>query len=437
MCETHGKKKDTTRFFSRASRTSQFKCRITMSIQNVASSCYSLFPLVALITIWLGMAGLDWTMRFQRFNWNEGLRWSPAATALSRGPMEPMSRYSNPAVRGGDLTSLAAVKKITERYGEWKPETFFVADEYGYPNEPPTDNKFYPVVVVGDSFMFVRYGEAGGFTWQLQQRLNQYVYNYAIQGRGALSSLHRFLADGRFSHRPPRVVLWGILEREISGDVFAGFVYQLSKLGQPSQAENIEAGGIVWSQLTPGALRRSLPASSILSAAVKRLWNYIQFPALGSISRDIIESLPGEDGQGFLLYRYSLEPMALPAHVRKAGQVAWAIEAVRDYLREMGIELVILLIPDKEQVYRKSIPVTAEYKQSEWPPSVLFELENYLHEKHITSINLLPTFRLALTNGERLYWRDDTHWRPEAIALAAESTAQIINPLIQHTGSTP
>ena len=46
-------------------------------------------------------------------------------------------------------------------------------------------------------------------------------------------------------------------------------------------------------------------------------------------------------------------------------------------------------------------------------------------------VNLMPVFQEATARGERLYWRDDTHWNDAGIRLAAEELWRVTGPLLK------
>lgn len=388
-------------------------------------SCTLAFGFVMMVLL-----GIDWSARFAVFRWHDGLVRRVSAPLSTRGPEAPMQRMEIPAMRGGDLTRLVGFPPFAERFAEDKPATVIVTDEQGYRNEPPTDGVIYPVVVAGDSFFHVQYGADGSFPKQLAAALDVPVYNHAYPGRGMFWGMIRFLSDPRFADRRPKVVVWGCLERDISGQAFAGFVHQVWQLEQPEKAaqERLARGqvGVAWSRLAPSALRASLPDSSWLGAQTTRLWNRVRFAVFGQVTEDVVVSLPDAAGRQDLFYRIALEAMAWPREVREPEKVGWGAAYIRRYVQSLGMELVVVLIPDKESVYRELIPSGPGRDPERWPPSTLVDVEQALRDEGVPVVNLLPAFRDLAGRGASLYWRDDTHWRPEAMAVAAELTAPVV-----------
>ncbi len=383
-----------------------------------------------LILLLLVLFGVDWTARFAVFRWHDGLVRRASAPLSTRGPEAPMQRIEIPAVRGGDLTRLVGFPSFAERFAEEKPATVIVTDEHGYRNDPPTEGITFPVVVTGDSFFHVQYGPDGSFPKQLASVLDMPLYNHAYPGRGMFWGMIRFLSDPRFADRRPKVVVWGCLERDISGQAFAGFVHQVWQLEQPEMAaqERVARGqvGVAWNRLVPASLRSSLPDSSWLGAYATRFWNRARFAVFGQVTEDVVVSLPDAKGGQELFYRIALQAMAWPRDIREPEKVGWGAAYIRRYLQSLGMDLVVVLIPDKESVFRERIPSGPGRDPSAWPPSTLLDVEDALRAEGVTVVNLLPAFREQAERGVPLYWRDDTHWRPEAMALAAELTAPVV-----------
>ena len=54
-----------------------------------------------------------------------------------------------------------------------------------------------------------------------------------------------------------------------------------------------------------------------------------------------------------------------------------------------------------------------------------------LQAQGIPVVNLMPVFRNATEQRQRLYWQDDTHWNDAGIRLAAEEIWRVIEPLLK------
>lgn len=82
--------------------------------------------------------------------------------------------------------------------------------------------------------------------------------------------------------------------------------------------------------------------------------------------------------------------------------------------------MVVVLIPEKEQVYRDALPVRFNPPDNPLPPSVLWAVESELQRHGIPVVNMLDSFQNATLQGELVYWQDDTHWNERGTAMAVE-----------------
>jgi hypothetical protein len=394
---------------------------------------------MVIITSLVVLIGIDWFHRVFTFRWHERLLGSIAVENRAiRGPLPPTNSITMSADRRGDLVALTGIPEMARPYAHEREAYELVTDEFGYPNQPPTDHRFYPVVTVGDSYFFMSSGPEGDFARFLERKLGFPVYNHAYPGRGAFWGLQRFLEEGRFTDRMPKVLVWGCLERELAGALFAGFVYQIWKMENPDQAELDENKpmSVRWSALAPATLRTSLPDSSWLAARANQLWNRIRYEVFGQLTEDVVIA-ESDEKPSRLFYRLSLESLTWTPEERNSDQVAWAIERIHAYCRQRGTQLLIVLIPDKERVYQREIP--ADWVKAHGPlhPSVLPDVEKALLAKEVPVVNLLPIFQSAADRGRSVYWGDDTHWRAEGMRLAAEPIGNTILKLIGESMGAP
>jgi hypothetical protein len=95
-------------------------------------------------------------------------------------------------------------------------------------------------------------------------------------------------------------------------------------------------------------------------------------------------------------------------------------------LRAHGLELIVLLVPDKHTVYHELLrtPLAPATR----PGQRMDRLEHALRAEGVAVVNLRSAFAAAVpalfARGEYLYWRDDTHWNPRGVHLAAAEIAR-------------
>lgn len=377
---------------------------------------------------WLGLGAGDWLMRLRWFRWQDGFVIRPSAPFA--GPYAAGQKRTIEPHKGGDLTQLIGIPAAVERFGETKPGGVFITDEYGFVNMPPTDGKSYPIVVAGDSYMLAGPGFERTFSARLEQQSGQPVYNYSYEGRGSFWGLMRFLLSERFQDREPRVLIWSLIERDIAGDYFAGVEAHLDYFAglHTNQSNTLRFN---WHALQPKSLKSSLPSTSAYAQLASRRWNEIRYFALGRFTRFVTEAAAPVDGKEMLLYYPAIDSMRWSPKTRFLSQAIRIIKLLDHMAKERGIELVIVLIPDKERVYSDLIP--DRFNQPDLPirPTILPEVEQSLAEAGIPVVNLLPSFLAARAAGQRLYWLDDTHWNPAGIDLAVEKTLPVIAPFLE------
>jgi hypothetical protein len=382
----------------------------------------ALWVVLGVGALWLAIGVGDWWMRFRWFRWQDTWMIRPE---IAEAPVARAGAYTNAAHRGGDLTGLAALPAFSAPFEEDHPQAVEWTDEFGYRNKPPTLDKPYPIVTVGDSYMV----DGASFDTTFFSRLSDVsgvrVYNHAVVGRGSFAGILRFLSSERFRKSPPRVLIWGIIEREIAGGYFAGLVAQLQyhRIGGASR-ESKQRYDLGF--LSAKNLRRSLPNTSAFAQLSAKAWNRIRYYMFGNVHPYVVVPQGEVAGRKVLFYREAIDAMKWPPQYRDLDKVTWAIGQVDHLCRERGIQLVIVLIPDKEEIYREHIPASQFSVDQPLQPSCLDELARKLEQAGIPAASLLQPFLRAASKGSLLYYADDTHWNSEAIDLAARVVWQKI-----------
>jgi len=137
---------------------------------------------------------------------------------------------------------------------------------------------------------------------------------------------------------------------------------------------------------------------------------------------------------GWLFYRPGVRYLAeaqwhrLPAC---GDGVAQAIARYRDQLKERGIELLLVPIPDKASVYpdRLTRRVVGKFQDFRSPTEGLLD---GLKRSGVESVDLFHLFREARResgDATDLYLAHDTHWTPAGARLAAEAVTRKLRDL--------
>ncbi|MBL9138440.1 MAG: hypothetical protein JNK85_21405 [Verrucomicrobiales bacterium] len=110
-----------------------------------------------------------------------------------------------------------------------------------------------------------------------------------------------------------------------------------------------------------------------------------------------------------------------------------AILHFRDQLAARGIRLVIMPVPNKESIYPDRLTARAAHLKGIIAPRTA-EFQRRLNDAGVEWIDLFAAFRDArLESGAEvqppLYLRQDTHWSPRGVALAAQTAARRLREL--------
>ncbi len=378
------------------------------------------------LAVWLLWLAADWAGRFGMFRWQDV--WMPSRAPAGSPSRSAAAVRTLPAQTGAGLTQMLPFAGMAARYAEFHPETIQPLDSWGYFNASTPEEGMCPIVMVGDSFM-VALG-----TQTVAQVLaaigHVRVYNHARMGTGPFLELRRFIASDRF-HPPPQVVVWNLTARELGAPLFqrqAVAAWFDRSLGV-DDGTRTQPSRILWDHLTPAALRRAWPNTSLVAYFSRKAWRQIQL----GVFREWPSEVMGADDPRFgpmLFYGENLRVLPLLAPETDAPVVVKIVEQVARGLRERGMELVVLLVPEKEQVHKEAL--SAHHRQALTNSvDLLGAIASGLTAKGVTVVDLMPVFREATASGQRLYWRDDTHWNDAGIRLAAEAVWRRVEPLLE------
>jgi hypothetical protein len=258
------------------------------------------------------------------------------------------------------------------------------------------------------------------------------VYDHASAARGSFWGIIRFLYSKRFAEREPAVLVWGVIEREISGAAFEGLRYSIY-VESSGKKGALKPRRAVPGPLLPHELKKGLPATSILAMVSRKAWNRLRYEAFGQLNPEVIAATD----HSMLFYRGGLVALRWPDEIRGVPQVADVVAQVNEMLRARGVSLVLVLIPSKERIHRDRLPEECVSARYPLPPSVLDAVEEALRGRGVSVVNLLPAFERKAREGRVLFWPDDTHWNSEGIRLASEETWKVVEPLVRQRNRAP
>lgn len=375
--------------------------------------------------IWLALVAFEWTARFRVFHWQD--QWLPIRTASDVGgqkPGEPRS-FVIPPKMGGSLTRMVPVQRIASRFEEYHPEYSQRIDEWGYCNDFFPENQYFPVVTLGDSVM-VSLG-----TQNVAQVLSHVggvpVYNHAQAGAGPFREMRRFLAMRRFVPMP-KVIVWNLSARELGAPLFLRQPVE-AWFSNPAFPLSGSAGIIHWSSFSPSSLRIAWPNTSLMAYLGRRGWSKIKLAVFHEWPSDVLGAEDPQFGP-MLFYGENLRVLPLLTPEVDAPAVIQTVVKVANGFRSLGVKLVVLLVPEKEQVHIQALPSQQQIRLANGP-ELLKAIEQGLNSHEVPVVNLLPVFQKETAAGTRLFWRDDTHWNDEGIHLAAKEIWRTVEPLLE------
>jgi hypothetical protein len=321
------------------------------------------------------------------------------------GPFEPNRRYVSDRSYG----DLAAMGNLPE-YRQYRRQVF-TTDAFGFRNQPAAREVIPAAILFGSSFSI-------GASLTDDETLSAQLG--AIMGRGVYNA-----AGGNLEDEDQFVALLKRL-RMTSGVVICEYVDTApipvsTGLPPPKYADRREA---LLHRYAPRLIRfypklrgwlAPSPLELMLFTRLKLLKNdsLLPNPYASTVKRDVLAN-----GDGILFY-----PDSSAHSSGEAAQAAKYWKGLQQRLRAHGLSLLVVLVPGKAQVYA---PLTRSPPPVQ-TPTFLESLDQDLRAANVPVVDLSEPFRTAAREGlesrHYIYWRDDTHWNADGVALAAQQIA--------------
>jgi hypothetical protein len=289
-------------------------------------------------------------------------------------------------------------------------QNVWITDAYGYRNLPTQQRA--DVLLLGDSFSAgVKLDQRELLSVVLGTQIGQPVYNMA-PAPGDFTLMDNFLATDRLRKSPPKLV---ILQRN------EGFLH----LMQP-----INPADIAFIRMVHQRAAR-LPQGSALNAVAigidrfqKRNWYHWVTSKLDRTIQPREMILHGNE-----LFMFG-DTINKPTPEGEIDRLTRVVISYRDTLQKMGIAFVFVPTPNKENIYYQLLP-------SQQKPVLLTRLTERLRAANVPVVDLQTPFDSAHAAGVRLYPRDDNHWSPQAVRIAAGKVQQVIQPMLKKQKGIP
>jgi hypothetical protein len=352
---------------------------------------------------------LDLVLRFAPLDpltfraWEAMLRHYPNAV----GPFIPNKHYHRDNSYGGvaGIGNLPALRHYHS--------VDFTTDAYGFHN-PPALTQGSPVgIVMGDSFAVgSELSEDQSLSAQLTQRFGGYFYNAGAPQPLPLRSLEAVAQRLGLQHG---LVIFEFLEYRALQDPPAA----TPDGGRgPVQAFIFRALGQEWTDRlgTPLNELHSSPLQALAAKIEKKIQNDIFLP--NSYAPFVIqEKLRSGEPIVFLPAEFKTPSNPRKAADRWAAYFTW----YSAQLRNDGLELVVLLVPNRATIYG---PLLAQSRDVSTSRATLTDFANALQNAGVRTVPLKRRYAhdaaALLDQKKYLYFLDDIHWNGNGTAVAAD-----------------
>ncbi|MGI5817122.1 MAG: alginate O-acetyltransferase AlgX-related protein [Armatimonadota bacterium] len=185
--------------------------------------------------------------------------------------------------------------------------------------------------------------------------------------------------------------------------------------GEPVQALEVFDASLTAESLAQ--YERALEDSSVVARAARERWQWLSLVTLRAGNQ---KAVLARDATMF--YRPSLDSVLAPGfmdHPDADGHPVRAILAFSESLRREGVELVLLIAPGKESIYPEWL--SRRCRTEAGPPSNR-DMNAFIEAMRRAGIRTVYPVE-ALWRGREaaaMYLRQDTHWTPEGMAIAAD-----------------
>ncbi len=270
-------------------------------------------------------------------------------------------------------------------------------------------------VVVGDSFSFcyVEYQDCWIDLLATQHGIS--MVNLGLVATGSIS--HQNVLNTFGLPHDPKLVIWQWYGNDFNDDY--GFTTLYGENASERKGED---------SVPPGLLRRNSAVASIvyaISQSRQGSQQYTRFidPVVTSIGEEAI----------WFGRPYMQEAFSLNEPKNKEGQAISeaTILAVQERLLAEDIELMILLIPTKEEVYETwtsqflGVPYLEDISQGR------LEMLEFCEENQLTCLDMTPTLTNQANVGNLVYHAQDTHLNELGNKVLADKLAAELPPLLE------
>lgn len=297
--------------------------------------------------------------------------------------------------------------------------TVMTTDAYGYrragDGARPVD-----VVVIGDSNIAgASLSDDETFCHVLATRLGRGVYALAP------ANLHSYHVDPRFKVRPPQVVIWAPVERELGAITYEPERWDRRQARLDNALYSAVRGFAREHAAVRAALRTydRLGKQVVYHAAVSQLRAGADALArrLFDLGDWYAHPLATDGSMVFLQGAVALTP--LPA--ARAQHVVDCLTRFRDALRAEGVEFLFAPIPNKETIHHDLVPGGAGRSRS------LADVLARAAAAGLRTVDLEAVYTAPRDGDAPAFTPDDSHWSAHGVSLAVAAVQLELAPLLR------
>lgn len=299
--------------------------------------------------------------------------------------------YTDYPVRWGDAYFTFTTRGVDwHRAGLRSPEPIWAID----------------ALIIGDSFSFCWVEETDCWAWKLQTDYGWHIINAGQPGTGTGAQLNmmREIAEPY----APKLIIWQMYSNDSQDD------YDLARMNE--QVSELQTPPPV---LPPRELT-GLEKYSVVAHLINNILNPRPAPPVIHTQKVRVDgrtvmipsgTYPPADNRLYESVRYGWEQNI--AHYTQG----------HEYAQSIGAEILIVLIPTKEEAYRAKLTELGVYDDAYWSQvgDSRARLLALCAENNWHCVDMLPIFEAAIADGETVYWGYDFHLDVSGNALVAEA----------------
>lgn len=336
-------------------------------------------------------------------------------------PFKPLITYDGEMY--GDLLRYASFTPLPREYRR----QVFIADEWGFRNEPKLLNNPITVVTIGSSF-------SGGaaetqdmtISGLLTREYNIPTYSFTSQ------NVQNVWEDRRFIDNTPKYIL---LPDTVDGIIRSYWNYALSETdivvtrkswsSRYEWQKEMDPFPRTYESFAKYAKRFSMLRQLAFDIRLHILNTLLSRNQITSLSTEQVVSYDEDTGQ--LYFQKELDYPVIDTGGVTTDDVKQAIAVMRQtqqLLDTRGIKLIIAAVPTKAHIQGTDLSTLPDNL-------VITHLEKRMKEEGILYISVYDDLVSYRNNNVDVYYNDDTHWNEKTNKLIAEKVARIIRESLE------